>query len=85
MLGGQIFMILALAFVLARISQSRGLELQLGERARLRLSGRQIAYGHLAIAILCFAYFYPLWTGLPMGDRALLSGFPGKAWFPTWI
>ena len=56
------------------------------ETSRLRVSGRQLAYGHLVIAVLFFAWFYPLWTGLPMSDHALLNGFPsGKAWFPTWV
>jgi len=38
------------------------------------------------VAVAFFLYFYPLWTGLPMGDTALLGGFPaGKAWFPSWV
>ena len=86
MFGGLIFMVLALAFVLARLGRLGGVELQLGQRATLRVSGRALAYAHLAAAIAFFVYFYPLWTGLPMSDKALLSGFPsGKAWFPTWV
>jgi len=73
MFGGLIFMVLALAFVLARLSALGG-------------AWRTVAYAHLGIAVLFFLYFYPLWTGLPMGDTALLGGFPGgKAWFPRWI
>jgi hypothetical protein len=92
MFGALPFMILALAFVLARISR---------HQARLRLGGRQItvrgsglAYAHLGIAVLFFAFFYPMWTGLPISDQAYLSGFIdfrhwppiwGKMWFPSWI
>jgi len=73
MFGGLIFMVLALAFVLARLAAIGG-------------AWRTVAYAHLGIAVLFFLYFYPLWTGLPMGDTALLGGFPGgKAWFPRWI
>jgi dolichyl-phosphate-mannose--protein O-mannosyl transferase len=86
MFGGLIFMVLALAFVLAKIAATPGLSVQLGESARLVVSGRLLAYAHLAIAVLFFLYFYPLWTGLPMGDTALLGAFPGgKAWFPRWV
>ncbi len=86
MFGGLIFMVLALAFTLARIAEGGGIVIQLGETSRLRVSGRQLAYGHLVIAVLLFGWFYPLWTGLPMGDHALLNGFPlGKAWFPKWV
>jgi dolichyl-phosphate-mannose--protein O-mannosyl transferase len=44
--------------------------------------GKWLVYAHLAVAILFFAYFYPVWTGTPIADRAYLSGFPvGKMWF----
>ena len=86
MFGGLVFMILALAFTLARIAVSGGVEVQLSDTLRLRLSGRAIGYAHLAVAVLFFLWFYPLWTGLPMGDKALLNGFPsGKAWFQSWV
>ncbi len=86
MFGGLVFMVLALAFMLARIAASGGVEVQISDTARLRLSGRAIAYAHLVLAVAFFAYFYPLWTGLPMGEHALLSGFPdGKAWFSSWV
>jgi len=86
MFGGLIFMVLGLAFVLARLARSPGFSLQFGESARLVVSGRALAYAHLVVAVAFFLYFYPLWTGLPMGDTALLGGFPsGKAWFPRWV
>ena len=50
---------------------------------------RYLAYIHLAVAILFFLYFYPLWTGLPVSDLAYLNEpgglWPGKMWFPSWI
>jgi len=86
MFGGLIFMVLALAFVLGRLAATPGFSVQLGETSRVAVSGRALAYGHLVITVLFFLYFYPLWTGLPMGDTALLGGFPGgKAWFPRWV
>ena len=85
MFGGLIFMILALAFTLGRISTSEGLVFEAGA-FRLALSGRQIAYAHLAVAIGFFLWFYPVWTGLPITGHAYLSPFPdGKMWFPSWI
>src|SRR5581483_1836356 len=86
MFGGLIFMVLALAFVLARLAGSAGFEVRFGDRARLAVRGRTLAWAHLVIAVLFFAWFYPLWTGLPMSAKPLLIGFPaGKAWFPTWV
>jgi dolichyl-phosphate-mannose--protein O-mannosyl transferase len=86
MFGGLVFMILALAFSLSRIAGSGGIEVQISERLRLRLSGRTIGYAHLVVGVLFFLWFYPIWTGLPMGDKALLNGFPsGKAWLQSWV
>jgi dolichyl-phosphate-mannose--protein O-mannosyl transferase len=86
MFGGLIFMILALAFVLAQVArQPGGFALNLGER-RLTVTPRHLVYAHLAIAVLFFVYFYPVWTGLPISADSYLRGFPdGKMWFPTWI
>jgi dolichyl-phosphate-mannose--protein O-mannosyl transferase len=86
MFGGLIFMILALAFVLAQVAREPGgWALNLGER-RLVLAPRHLVYAHLALAVLFFAYFYPVWTGLPISADSYLRGFPeGKMWFPTWI
>jgi hypothetical protein len=42
--------------------------------------------GFLALAVLAFLYFYPVWTGLPISDGAYLNGFPlGKMWLRSWI
>ena len=72
MFGGLVFMVLALAFALSRLAVTP--------------RGRRVALGHLAVTVAFFAYFYPLWTGLPLGDNALLHGFPsGKAWLQSWI
>ncbi|MGI8564127.1 MAG: phospholipid carrier-dependent glycosyltransferase [Candidatus Dormibacter sp.] len=72
MFGGLIFMVLALAFVLARLSRQPG--------------RRWLLPAYLTVAGLGFAYFYPAWTGLPISYPAYFSGFPaGKMWFPSWI
>ncbi|HEX6548267.1 MAG TPA: phospholipid carrier-dependent glycosyltransferase [Candidatus Dormibacteraeota bacterium] len=86
MFGGLIFMVLAVAFALNRLSKTGGIVVGLGEGSAFAITGRHLAYAHLVIAVLLFGYFYPLWTALPMSGHALLSGFPaGKAWLPTWI
>ena len=85
MFGGLIFMILALAFVLARISTGVA-DLQLGALVWRGLAGRAVLYGWLVVAVLFFVYFYPVWTGLPIGDTQYLGGFgSGRMWFPKWI
>jgi dolichyl-phosphate-mannose--protein O-mannosyl transferase len=74
MFGGLIFMILALAFVLAQVA------------SRLPQTGRPMLAAHLAIAVTFFLYFYPVWTALPISESALYvhSGTPPwgpKLWF----
>jgi dolichyl-phosphate-mannose--protein O-mannosyl transferase len=59
MFGGLVFMILALAFVLAWLA------------GRLPTIGRRLLAAHLAIAVTFFLYFYPIWTGLPISNGAL--------------
>ena len=59
MFGGLIFMILALAFVLAQLAE------------RVPNAGRKILVGHLAVAVAFFFYFYPVWTALPISSSAL--------------
>ena len=84
MFGGLIFMILALAYVLARIAEGT-VWVGLGGTMR-RLSAQPVLYAWLAIAILFFIYFYPVWTGVPIGDTAYLGGFgTGRMWFLKWI
>ena len=74
MFGGLVFMILALAFVLAQVA------------ARLPQTGRPMLAAHLALAVTFFLYFYPVWTALPISESALYvhSGTPPwgpKLWF----
>ena len=56
---------------------------------QLVMKDRYLAYMHLAIAVLFFLYFYPVWTGLPISDLAYLNEpgglWAGKMWFPSWI
>jgi dolichyl-phosphate-mannose-protein mannosyltransferase len=69
MFGGLPFMILAVAFALARLRHQR-FRLSLGTASLPPLEGRQLAIAYLALAILVFVFFYPLWTGLPLtGDQ----------------
>ena len=91
MFGGLIFMILAVAFVLASVAEVKEIEIQVS-RLRLAVSGRDLLVAHLAVAVLAFLFFYPVWTGLPISDHAYLGypagqgGFPPpKMWFPSWI
>lgn len=75
MFGGLIFMVLALAFVLTQIAQ------KLQGRGRWFLVG-----GHLGLTVLLFAYFYPLWTGLPISGLAYFEGDGSPPWgAKTWL
>jgi len=74
MFGGLIFMILALAFVLAHIA------------THIPSVGRPLLIAHLGVAVAAFFYFYPLWTGLPISVSAteVTSGTP--IWGPKiWL
>jgi hypothetical protein len=75
MFGGLIFMVLALAFVLASVAQ------------KLEPFGRRLLVAnHLAVAVLFFFYFYPVWTGLPISGPAYFSGPDTPPWGPkTWF
>ena len=78
-------MVLALAFVLARIGGAV-VDLQVGPWMVRQVSGQLVLLTWLAVAIGFFIYFYPVWTGLPIGDLEYLKGFgTGRMWFPTWI
>jgi dolichyl-phosphate-mannose-protein mannosyltransferase len=68
MIGGLIFMVLALAFVLAQIAD------------RWPVWGRRVAIAHLGLAVASFLYFYPVWTALPLSESAWYPG-PGT---PPW-
>ncbi len=75
MFGGLIFMVLALAFVLAQIAE------------RLRPPGQIALVGSfLGVAVLFFLYFYPIWTGLPISGAAYFEGPQTPPWGPkTWL
>jgi dolichyl-phosphate-mannose-protein mannosyltransferase len=85
MFGGLVFMILALAFVLVKMQEAGPLRIEFfGDRAVL--STRWLVPAFLAVAVLFFLYFYPVWTALPISDVAYRNGFPvGKMWIPTWF
>jgi hypothetical protein len=74
MFGGLIFMILALAFVLAQIAE------------RIPRAGPALLAGHLAIAVTFFLYFYPVWTALPISNSALNFSSGTPIWGPKiWL
>ena len=74
MFGGLIFMILALAFVLAHIA------------ANFPPIGRRVLVAHLGIAVAFFFYFYPVWTALPMSVSANDPGPGTPIWGPKmWL
>ena len=74
MFGGLIFMILALAFVLAQVAE------------RVPQSGRAILATHLALAVTFFLYFYPVWTALPISESALFIKPGTPPWGPKiWL
>ena len=87
MFGALIFMVAALAFVLGQLAASKN-EVSIGG---VTITGRNIAIGHLAIVVLFFLYFYPIWTALPMSDAAYFPQegaspiWGAKMWFPSWI
>jgi hypothetical protein len=70
MFGGLIFMILALAFVLAQIAE------------RVPHAGKKILVGHLAVSVVFFMYFYPVWTALPISNSALYVAPGTPIWGP---
>jgi len=73
------FVCLALAYCCARLMPARAV-LQIG---RLRASGYSLApiSGAVVLAVvLCFAYFYPLWTGQPIPS----TDFFQHIWVPGW-
>ena len=68
MIGGLIFMILALAFVLGQIAE------------RWPAWGRKVAVAHLGVAVVAFMYFYPLWAAVPLGAPAWSQGPQSPPW-----
>lgn len=74
MIGGLIFMVLALAFVLGQVAE------------HWPVWGRRLALAHLGVAVTFFLYFYPMWAAIPISAAAWSPG-PGtppwyaKKWF----
>jgi dolichyl-phosphate-mannose-protein mannosyltransferase len=74
MFGGLIFMILALAFVLAYLA------------THFRPPGRTLLAAHLGLAVAFFFYFYPVWTGLPISISANDPSSGTPIWGPKmWL
>jgi hypothetical protein len=75
MFGGLVFMVLAVAFVLTHLAE------------QLRRPGREfLVAGYLAIAILFFGYFYPVWTALPLSNSAYALSAGTPLWGPKlWL
>jgi len=86
MFGGLIFMILALAYTLARLQETRAMTLRGGRWVSVVTRTRPgYMVAALAIVFLFFLYFYPIWTGTPIPGAALLGGFgTGKMWLSSW-
>jgi dolichyl-phosphate-mannose--protein O-mannosyl transferase len=71
MFGGLIFMILALAFVLAHLAEN------------LRPPGREwLVAIHLVTAVSFFGYFYPMWSAVPISESAWFLGTGTPPWGP---
>jgi len=74
MFGGLIFMILALAFVLAWIA------------THFPPVGRKLLAAHLGLTVAFFFYFYPIWTALPISGSAMDPGPGTPVWGPKiWL
>jgi dolichyl-phosphate-mannose--protein O-mannosyl transferase len=75
MFGGLVFMILALAFVLCHLAD------------KLPRPGRQLLVAaHLAVAVLFFGYFYPVWTAVPISSSAWFVSEGTPPWGPKmWL
>ena len=73
-LGMLIFTVLALAYLLTAL---RRVTIPVGER---RLSLAPLAYGAVAVVIVAFIFFYPVWTAAPLSlaDRQM------RLWVDAW-
>jgi hypothetical protein len=75
MFGGLIFMVLALAFVLAQLAQKLP-----------RPGGRALVAVHLVLAVFFFGYFYPNWTAVPLSQSAWVVSPGTPIWGPKlWL
>jgi dolichyl-phosphate-mannose-protein mannosyltransferase len=77
MFGSLSFMMLAVAYALARLRRSFVLGLDFAGLRLPALTGKHLALAYLGLVLLTFAYFYPLWTG------AYLTGdsWTHRMWF----
>ncbi len=74
MFGGLVFMILALAFVLAYLA------------THFPPIGRRMLVAHLGLTVAFFLYFYPVWTALPISISANDPGPGTPIWGPKiWL
>jgi hypothetical protein len=74
MFGGLVFMILALAFVLAYLA------------THFPNIGRRMLVAHLGLTVAFFFYFYPVWTALPISISANDPGPGTPIWGPKmWL
>ena len=74
MIGGLIFMVLAVAFVLTWIA------------THSPPWGGRVAIAHLVMAVLFFMYFYPVWVALPLSSDAWFKGPNSPPWGPKlWL
>ncbi|MHB8508052.1 MAG: phospholipid carrier-dependent glycosyltransferase [Candidatus Dormibacteria bacterium] len=69
MFGSLPFMMLAVAFTLARLRHFK-VRLVVGHTSLPQLTGTHLALAYLGMVLVTFIFFYPLWTGLPItGDE----------------
>ncbi|HEV3231839.1 MAG TPA: phospholipid carrier-dependent glycosyltransferase [Candidatus Dormibacteraeota bacterium] len=88
MFGALPFMMLAVAFMLARLRRLR-LHVQVGSLRLPAISGNHLAQAYLGLVLLTFVFFYPLWTGLPIsGDswnQRIWLNIPDSVTKISWI
>jgi len=82
MFGALPFMILAVAFALARM-RTFALRIGVGPSRLPAIRGSHLALAYLGVVIVMFGYFYPLWTGAPLtgpawNDRIWFSPDPSR-------
>ena len=70
MIGGLIFMVLAVAFVITWLAE------------HAPSWGRKVAIAHLVVAVVFFMYFYPVWAALPLSSGAWFRGPDSPPWGP---
>ncbi|MGH7918832.1 MAG: phospholipid carrier-dependent glycosyltransferase, partial [Candidatus Dormibacteraceae bacterium] len=87
MFGGLIFMVLALAYALARLQETRRVSFRGGGFVSVATRTRPALVVASLVVVFCFfLYFYPLWTGAPIGTASMLDGLgTGKMWLASWL